>query len=300
MLRQLTLIAILYLCCKSSLYSQQSNPLISSDTDVTIYTAVELMPEFPGGETERLNFIRENTQYPLEARNSEIQGTVYVTFTVEKDGSINNIRILKGIGGGCNEEAIRIISQMPNWTPGYQRGKAVRVQFNTAIKFSIGTKVGNQYNPNNNTSFYDGVANLDNGNYNKAIENFTKVLEEGSELANESIANIAICKINLKDYSGAADMLDRIRGMNKQSFQIIVADIYLKLANKYFDKGQYAQSITYYSYAIAESPLNIDLFYNRGLAFHNTGEDEKACNDWHHIKSLNLPDADKFLKKYCE
>ena len=71
------------------------------------------------------------------ARESGIQGTVYVTFVVEPSGNVSDVRVLRGIGGGCDEEAIRVIQSMPKWTPGKQRGKSVRVQFNMPIKFTL-------------------------------------------------------------------------------------------------------------------------------------------------------------------
>jgi len=66
-----------------------------------------------------------------------IQGTVYVSFVVEKDGSISNVKALKGVGGGCNEEAVRVVKEMPKWKPGTDKGKPVRVQFNMPIQFKL-------------------------------------------------------------------------------------------------------------------------------------------------------------------
>ncbi|MEZ5083006.1 MAG: energy transducer TonB [Bacteroidales bacterium] len=71
------------------------------------------------------------------ARESGIQGRVFVTFVVERDGNITDVKILRGIGGGCDEEALRVIKNMPKWTPGKQRGKPVRVQFNMPIMFKL-------------------------------------------------------------------------------------------------------------------------------------------------------------------
>lgn len=84
-----------------------------------------------------MKFLRDNIKYPQIARESGIQGTVYVTFVVEKDGRVTDIRVLRGIGGGCDEEAVRVIKAMPRWQPGKQRGKPVRVQFNMPIKFTL-------------------------------------------------------------------------------------------------------------------------------------------------------------------
>ncbi len=102
-----------------------------------IFTVVETMPGFPGGEVERIKFLQKNIKYPQMARESQIQGTVYVTFVVETDGKVTDVRVLRGIGGGCDEEAVRVIKMMPKWNAGKQRGKPVRVQFNMPIKFTL-------------------------------------------------------------------------------------------------------------------------------------------------------------------
>jgi len=105
--------------------------------EMEIFTVVESMPSFPGGDAARMKYLQENIKYPQMARESGIQGTVYVTFVVETNGEVTDIRILRGIGGGCDEEAIRVIEQMPKWNAGMQRGKPVRVQFNMPIKFTL-------------------------------------------------------------------------------------------------------------------------------------------------------------------
>ncbi|MDD2964108.1 MAG: energy transducer TonB [Bacteroidales bacterium] len=103
-----------------------------------VFQIVEEMPSFPGGDSARFAYLRNNINYPQTAREGRIQGTIYVTFVVERDGSITDIKILRGIGGGCDEEVIRLISMMPRWNPGRQRGKPVRVQFNMPIKYVLG------------------------------------------------------------------------------------------------------------------------------------------------------------------
>ena len=105
--------------------------------EMEIFTVVEDAPGFPGGDEARIKYLQNNIKYPQMARESGIQGTVYVTFVVERDGKVTNVQILRGIGGGCDEEAIRVIKNMPRWNPGKQRGKPVRVQFNMPIKFTL-------------------------------------------------------------------------------------------------------------------------------------------------------------------
>ena len=82
-------------------------------------------------------FLAENIKYPQEAKDKNITGKVYVTFVVEADGSISNPRLLRDIGGGCGQEAIRVVNLMPRWNPGKEKGQPVRVQFNLPISFSL-------------------------------------------------------------------------------------------------------------------------------------------------------------------
>ncbi len=102
-----------------------------------IFTIVEDMPSFPGGEGELFRYLGENIKYPPMAKDAGITGTVFVTFVVKEDGKVSGSRVLRGIGGGCDEEAIRVVQSMPAWKPGKQRGKAVRVQYNLPIRFVL-------------------------------------------------------------------------------------------------------------------------------------------------------------------
>ncbi|MBX2978194.1 MAG: energy transducer TonB [Flavobacteriales bacterium] len=107
------------------------------EEDDTIFTIVEDQPQFPGGDKALYAFLGKNMKYPAMAQDANIQGTVYVTFEVDKDGQIKDVKVLRGIGGGCDEEAIRVVKSMPKWTPGKQRGKPVRVQYNLPVKFTL-------------------------------------------------------------------------------------------------------------------------------------------------------------------
>ena len=95
------------------------------------------MPSFPGGEKPLLKFLRKNTNYPEFSREINSQGTVYVSFVVEKDGSISGIQILDGVDKHINKESIRVIQSMPKWKPGEQMGKKVRVRQILPIKFIL-------------------------------------------------------------------------------------------------------------------------------------------------------------------
>lgn len=102
-----------------------------------IFTAVEQNPEFPGGQSEMYKFINSQIKYPAAAQRANVSGRVFVKFVVEKDGSIGNVEVLKGIGFGCDEEAIRVIKQMPKWNPGRQNGKNVRVYFTMPVFYQL-------------------------------------------------------------------------------------------------------------------------------------------------------------------
>jgi periplasmic protein TonB len=106
--------------------------------EAQIFSVVESAPEFPGGgQAALLKYLSNNIEYPQIANESGIQGRVFVTFVVEVDGSVTDVKILRGIGGGCDEEAVRVVKGMPRWKPGKQRGKPVRVQFNLPVKFTL-------------------------------------------------------------------------------------------------------------------------------------------------------------------
>lgn len=105
--------------------------------DNTEYLIVEQVPEFPNGDKAMFKWLSENVKYPPVARENGIEGTVYVSFVVWKDGTIQNVQVKRGISGGCNEEALRVVRAMPTWKPGRQNGKAVNVAFTLPIKFKL-------------------------------------------------------------------------------------------------------------------------------------------------------------------
>lgn len=96
--------------------------------------SAEKMPEFNGNLAE---YMSRNLRYPDRARDAGIEGRVVVEFVVNEDGSISNVRMLRGIGGGCDEEALRVIHAMPNWKPGIQSGKPVKVYYTLPVKYSL-------------------------------------------------------------------------------------------------------------------------------------------------------------------
>ncbi len=104
------------------------------------YDVVEQMPEYPGGIPALIQFLQENLQYPELAMASRIEGRVLVAFIVEKDGSISDIHTVRSVDPSLDKEAIRVVSIMPKWAPGYMNGKPVRVRFTLPINFKLPTE----------------------------------------------------------------------------------------------------------------------------------------------------------------
>lgn len=102
-----------------------------------IFTIVEEQPEFPGGMAECYKWIGKNLQYPTISAENGVQGRVTVNFVVNADGSIVDVKVLRGVDPYLDKEAIRVVSKMPKWKPGKQRGKAVRCSFNLPVRFKL-------------------------------------------------------------------------------------------------------------------------------------------------------------------
>lgn len=102
-----------------------------------IFQVVEEMPEFPGGMAECLKFLAKNIKYPVIAQENGIQGRVVCAFVVNKDGSIVDIEVLRGVDPSLDKEAVRVLSTMPKWKPGKQRGKPVRVKYTVPVMFRL-------------------------------------------------------------------------------------------------------------------------------------------------------------------
>ena len=103
----------------------------------SIYRVAEVMPQYPGGPNEMMRYIQENIKYPQSAKDNKIEGRVFISFVVEKDGSITNAAVMRGIDKECDAEALRVVSSMPKWTPGQHKGEVVRTQFTIPIYYKL-------------------------------------------------------------------------------------------------------------------------------------------------------------------
>jgi len=118
-------------------------PVGNSDAKVTeedpnkIFTSVEKNPEFPGGLEKFYAYLSKSIRYPAVARENNTQGKVIVNFVVEKDGSLTDVKVVRGIGDGCDEEAVRVLRASPHWGPGIQNGRPVRCSYTVPISFTL-------------------------------------------------------------------------------------------------------------------------------------------------------------------
>ena len=120
---------------ESSVATPTTTTKVEVEEDDEVLTFVEVQPSFPGGDNALYSYLRNNIKKPQAARDNGITGTVYVSFVVERDGSLSNVSVMRDIGGGCGGEAVRVVKSMPRWNPGKNRGKAVRTRYNLPIQF---------------------------------------------------------------------------------------------------------------------------------------------------------------------
>jgi TonB family protein len=116
---------------------KKMDSIMNLPADQKVFTAVEQEPSPVGGMGAFYDYISRNTVYPKSAKDQNIQGKVFLTFTVEKDGSLMNIKVLRGLSADINAEAIRLMRNAPKWNPGMQNGRPVRVQYNVPISFTL-------------------------------------------------------------------------------------------------------------------------------------------------------------------
>jgi protein TonB len=105
-----------------------------------IFTAVEQAPTFPGGDGAFGKYLGKNIRYPAIARENNVQGRVVLTFVVERDGSLTDIKVLRSLGSGTDEEAVRVLKASPKWKPGIQNGRPVRVQYSIPVNFTLASE----------------------------------------------------------------------------------------------------------------------------------------------------------------
>jgi protein TonB len=117
--------------------NDETGIILEEAEEEEIYSVVEVPPSYTGGEEKLMEYLTTNISYPDKAKEKMIEGIVYISFIVNEDGSISDVKVLKSLESSCDKEALRVVKNMPNWIPGKMKNKKVPVQYNLPIKFKI-------------------------------------------------------------------------------------------------------------------------------------------------------------------
>lgn len=168
------------------------------DNTVYDFVAMETPPTYPGGIANFYKFLGDNIKYPQQAKDDNVQGNVFISFTVEKDGSLNDIKVDRKLGGGTDEEAVRVLKLSEKWNPGIQNGKAVRTKYNIPVKFAIpgkkpnpkvATPVYGSTGPVNENTVYNFVSMENPPSYPGGMAKFYDFLGENMKYPKAAIDN---------------------------------------------------------------------------------------------------------------
>jgi len=196
---------------------------IDSTKEVEIFDRTEVMPRFPGGPEQMMKYLSKNIKYPELARKNGLQGKVVIKFYIDVDGTVKEPVVLKdGVGGGCAEEAMRVISMMPKWSPGTQRGKAVKVYYVLPVTFKFSSDEDVTDNPTQDALYPGGNVQLEfykqdvlkNIKKSKQEKN-KKITVKVSVIIDDlgKVSNPVVVGSNTTDKKNIAIILDGVKNM---------------------------------------------------------------------------------------
>lgn len=136
-MKKVLFVLALLLSAHTAMHAQSNQNTERNASDEKIFDVVEQPPSFPGGQAALMSYLSKSVKYPQEAMEDNVQGRVIVGFIVEKDGSVSNAKIIRGVDSALDKEAIRIVMSMPKWTPGRQNGRNVRTKYNVPVNFKL-------------------------------------------------------------------------------------------------------------------------------------------------------------------
>jgi len=255
------------------------------------------IPTFKGGQQAYIDFLSRKMKYPQHAVSLRIEGRVFLQFTVKKDGSVADIKLVQGIGGGCDEEAIRVIGLTSgNWFPARKNGEPVDANFNASIKFSLSEERLSAAN-----EFNKGVDYMRSEQYELAVKAFDMAIqmEEG---CNKCIYSRGLSLFLMEDYQSAIRDWETVykRNYRKKEVRPKLSEAYLKIGNKYLNEKKYNIAVVIYGKALEYTPEEINVLNNRANAYFLMGDKVNACLDWKKMKDLGADEANKYLEAYCE
>ncbi|MDT8413325.1 MAG: energy transducer TonB [Vicingaceae bacterium] len=207
-----------------------SNSLNNQPSDNDVATIVEEMPEFKGGMNQLFTYLKENVEYPKAALRMGISGTVYVNFTVAKDGSLENVNVIKEVDPLLDREAVRVVKSMPNWIPGKQKGKAVKVSYNLPVSFKLadGDKIS-KYPPEKIKQYKDSVQAIRKTEVENLLEEDTTDYSKPNSINKIStyvFANSTFGWINCDRFVSASTINQRLKtnDLNFYNVKLILHD----------------------------------------------------------------------------
>jgi len=143
-LTPLILLLVIFACDKSELFIEPGEEMSAAIEEVEsvtsldqVFTIVEQQPSYPGGQSAWIKHLSTTLNYPKEAKQNGKEGTVILGFVVDKSGELRDMEVVKGIGGGCDEEALRVLMESENWIPGKQRGREVSAKMQLRVVFRL-------------------------------------------------------------------------------------------------------------------------------------------------------------------
>ncbi|WP_316737769.1 TonB family protein [Pedobacter aquatilis] len=191
-------------------YVNEKTLSIEKKEKIYDFVSIEKQPEYPGGMKNFYDYLSKNLKYPEEAQERNIQGKVHISFTVEKNGKLTDLKVLKGLDESTNQEALRVFDESPNWMPGIQNGKPVRVKYNMSVNFTLDNSTKLKSAPLEKTKLsFKGIKNLSGANSPLVIlDGVTQGKDALQFIRTESIESISV----LRDE--AATMLYGPKGIN--------------------------------------------------------------------------------------
>ena len=188
-----------------------------------IFQVVEEMPKFPGGLQEAMVFIGKNIKYPVEAQQAKIEGRVIVRFVVGRDGSVSDVEVMRGVSPELDAEAVRVVSMMPKWIPGKQRGKAVAVKYTMPIMFRLQTPAQEQKKEEENPPYHQLTLKVDKDadmNNVGMVKDYLKTRGTGMQAhAPEGVSPLII--VDGKELGNGTDILSKIPVDQIQSISVL-------------------------------------------------------------------------------
>jgi TonB family protein len=154
---------------------------LTDTTNSKIYQVVEVLPNFPGGMNNFINYLSANLRYPAADKDNNIQGKAVMQFVVEQDGSLSHIQVIRSPSIAMGQEAARVLASSPKWTPGIQNGKPVRAQYTIPISFTLGDNPGNSLNNGTNLQ----------GLNVRGIDNPSLIIVDGTEASNMQSVDVS-------------------------------------------------------------------------------------------------------------